>query len=312
MAELYKKHRPQDFDQIVGNKSVISSLQSKIKNGDLPHFMVFAGPPGCGKTTISRILKEKLEVRDLDFREINAATDNGVDVARDIAEKCRYKPFKPGKNRLWLFDEAHRLTPQCLAAMLKTLEDTPEHAYFIFATSEHQKLSEAIKSRATIYTMKPLNDAEMQGLLTDIAEKEGFEIPEPVLEKIITVSLGQSRNALVALDAIKSLPPKKMLEAVERAAQEESKCYDLLKALLWGNGTWKSIATILENFEEDPEQTRRYLMTAACNQLKSPDKERSHDAAFQLAYSMKNPFYNNGFNDLVFACRDFWVEVYGK
>lgn len=310
MAELYKKYRPKDFDEIYGNEAVVNSIVRKLEENDLPHFMILAGPPGCGKTTVSRILKQKLEVRDMDFTEINAATQNGVDVARDIGQKCQYKPLGKGKNRLWLFDEAHRLTAACLAAMLKTLEDTPEHAYFIFATSEDKKLSDAIRSRATIFNMKPLTDSQMTKLLNDIAEKEDIEVPDEIIEKIVEVSLGQSRNALVALDAVKNLPKSKMKEAVEQSMQAESKCFDLLKALLWGRGDWASIAKVLKDFNEDPEQTRRYLMTAACNQLKDPAKAKNHEASFQLAYSMKKPFYDNAMNDLIFACRDFWNEVY--
>lgn len=310
--ELYKKYRPSDFDEVVGNETVLSSIQNKLENGTLPHFMIFAGPPGCGKTTLSRILKEKLEVRDMDFVEINAADQNGVEVARAIAEKVVYKPLGKGKNRLWLFDEAHRLTPACLAAMLKILEDTPQHAYFIFATSEDKKLSDAIRSRATIYTMKPLDDKQMEHLLRSICRKERMRVPDKAIDKIIEVSMGQSRNALVALDSIKDLSEDKMNEAIERSAQQESKCFELLKALLWGRGNWGDIAKILQNFEEDPEQTRRYLMTVCCNQLKDPAKSKNHENCFQLAYSMKKPFYDNGMNDLIFACRDFWNEVYGR
>lgn len=307
--ELYKKYRPKDFDEVAGNETVVQSLVEKLENETLPHFIIFAGPPGCGKTTLSRILKRKLGVRDLDFTEINAANANGVEVARQVAEKCVYKPLGKSKNRLWLFDEAHRLTSACLAAMLKTLEDTPDHAYFIFASSEAQKFPDAIKSRATTFTLRPLNDEQMKNLLNRICEMEELSIPEEAIDKIIEVSGGQSRNALVALDNIKDLRETKMIEAIEKNAQAENKCFELLKALMWGRGAWKEIADILKNFEEDPEQTRRYLMTVACNRLKDSTK-KDHDKCFQLAYSMRKPFYDNGMNDLIFACRDFYEEVY--
>lgn len=310
--ELYKKYRPADFEEIFGNESIVSSLKNKIKKDELPHFIIFAGPPGTGKTTLSRILKNKLEIRDLDFVEINAANANGVEVARSVAEKCLYKPLGKSKNRMWLFDEAHRLTSACLAAMLKMLEDCPSHAYFIFATSEFQKLPDAIRSRATIFNLRPLDDEKMRELLASVCEKEEIEIPEKAIDKIVEVSLGQSRNALVALDTIKDLSPKKMEEALEKFAQQENKCYELLQALLWKDGKWSTIAKILKDFVEDPEQTRRYLMTCACNQLKDPAKEKNHDSCFQLAFSMRKPFYDNGMNDLIFACRDFWNEVYSK
>lgn len=309
--ELYKKYRPKDFDEVAGNESIVQSLKEKLSNDSLPHFIIFAGPPGCGKTTLSRILKKKLQVRDLDFTEINAANANGVEVARQVAEKCLYRPLGKSKNRLWLFDEAHRLTSACFAAMLKTLEDTPDHAYFIFASSEAQKFPEAIKSRATIFTLRPLNDDQMRELLSNICDREDIDIPEEAIDKIVEVSNGQSRNALVALDSIKDLKKEKMVNAIEKIAESESKCFELLKALLWGDGRWNKIADILKNFEEDPEQTRRYLMTVACNRLRDSSK-KDHDKCFQLAYSMRKPFYDNGMNDLIFACRDFFEEVYSR
>lgn len=309
--ELYKKYRPKDFDEVAGNETIVKSLKEKLEKDTLPHFIIFAGPPGCGKTTLSRILKTKLGVRDLDFTEINAANANGVEVARQVAEKCLYRPLGKGKNRLWLFDEAHRLTAACFAAMLKTLEDTPDHAYFIFASSEAQKFPEAIKSRATIFTLRPLNDSQMKVLLKRICSEEALDVPEEAINRIIEVSNGQSRNALVALDGIKDLDKNKMAAAIEEIAQSESKCYALLKALLWGRGDWKEIADVLKDLDEDPEQTRRYLMTVACNRLMDKTK-KDHEMCFQLAYSMKKPFYDNGKNDLVFACRDFFEEVYAK
>lgn len=310
--ELYKKYRPKDFDSFFGNESVVSSIKSKLENGNLPHFLIFAGPPGCGKTTLSRILKEKLGVRDLDFNEINAADNNGVEVGRAVSSSCLHKPLGKGKNRLWLFDEAHRLTAACCASMLKTLEDGPEHAHFHFATSEVQKLPEAILSRGTIYTLKPLSDSKMMELLHLICEKEGIEIPEKALEKIVEFSCGQSRNALVSLDNIKDLKKAEMADAVEKTASLENQSFNLLKSLMWSDGSWSTIAKVLQVFEEDPEQTRRYLMTFSCNRLKDVSKSKDHEKCFQLAYSMKKPFYDNGMNDLVFACRDFYDEVYGK
>lgn len=309
--ELYKKYRPCSWNEVIGNEIVVNSLKEKIEKNVLPHFIIFSGEPGCGKTTLSRILKNELGIQDMDFYEINAANQNGVEIARMVADRCVYRPLGQGKNRMWLFDEAHKLTSACQQSMLKTLEDTPEHAYFIFASSEADKLLPAIKSRATIYALKPLNNEQMQRLLKIVCHKEKIRIPEKVIEKIIEVSNGQARNALVALDSVKDTPEEDMNNVIETLVQQDSKCFELLKALMWGRGGWKEIADVLKNFSEDPEQTRRYLMTAACNRLKDSSK-KDHERCYQLAYSMRKPFYDNGMNDLVFACRDFFEEVNGK
>ena len=149
----------------------------------------------------------------------------------------------------------------------------------------------------------------MEKLLKVVCHKEKIRIPDKIISKIIEFSNGQCRNALVSLDAVKDLEPSEMESAVQKNIETQSKCFELLKALMWGKGQWKEIADILKDFQEDPEQTRRYLLTCVCNRLKDSSK-KDHDRCYQLAYSFRHPFYDNGMNDLVFACRDFFEEAY--
>src|SRR5688572_25883760 len=137
--ELYKKFRPKTLKGVVGQEGAVSSLQSMIDKGRLPHTILFSGPSGCGKTTIARILKGILECSDLDFFEINCADFKGIDMVRDIRRYVGIPPLH-GKSRVWLIDEAHQLTKDAQNAFLKLLEDTPKHAYFMLATTDPQKL----------------------------------------------------------------------------------------------------------------------------------------------------------------------------
>ena len=306
--ELYKKYRPKTLQEVVGNETVVSTIQDKIDKNDLPHFIILTGPPGTGKTTIARIIKDALGIGDGDFKEINGAANNGVDFGRELGHEAGFKSLSGGK-RMWLIDEAHRLTSDCMSVLLKPLEDTPEHAYFIFATSVDKKISEALKSRATTWVMKPLPVDKLILLMKRIAKREHMTVPEETFAKIADIACGSSRTALVSLEKIKDLSPEKHSEAIKEAVRVETKAFELLGALMWNKGGWKQITDVLNGLvDEEPEGIRRYLMKCAANQLLDPAKSKNHGNALCLMDSFKHDFYTNGENDLVWACRDFFMK----
>ena len=147
MHELYKKYRPDGYGDLVGQAPAVKVLRGLLKKG-LPHAMLLTGPSGCGKTTVARIIKNKLQCQDSDFVELNSASDRGIDVIRGIDGRMRLGGLLGGP-RIWLFDECHRLTKDAQEAMLKYLEDTPSHVYFLLATTEPDKLITAIRTRCT-------------------------------------------------------------------------------------------------------------------------------------------------------------------
>src|SRR5437773_2031788 len=129
MRELYKKHRPRKFADVVGQPRAVAALESMVAAGEVPHSVLFAGPSGTGKTTLARILARELGCGK-NFKEINAAESRGIDSIREVQSVMGLAPMG-GKCRVWLWDEAHRLTPDSQSALLKTLEDTPSHVYFM-------------------------------------------------------------------------------------------------------------------------------------------------------------------------------------
>jgi len=199
--ELYKKYRPKDFEGVVGQTDALKSLQQMAKNKKIPHALLFTGPSGCGKTTLARIVRRELGCGKHDFSEVNCADFRGIDMVRDIRSRMMQAPIS-GSCRVWLIDEAHRLTGDAMDAFLKILEDTPDHVYFMLATTNPQKLLKTVRTRCTEISVKSLSNKDIVKLVTDVAKKEGKTLPKEVAKKIADKCEGSARQALVLLHQI--------------------------------------------------------------------------------------------------------------
>lgn len=300
--ELYKAYRPRKFEEIVGNESTIKSIRQKVEKGTLPHFILLTGPSGCGKTTIARILQKELKCSSDDFLEFNCANRNGVELAREIEKDYRKKPIGGGI-RIYYLDEAHSLTSACESSLLKPLEDTPEHCYFIFATTDPQKILNTIKTRATEYKLSALTSKQINELLTEVCDTEKRKVSEAIKQDIFDCCGGSARLALVLLDKIIDLDESEQRDTLEEAKRAEAGAFQLLQALMgWGSKGWDAVAKALANNTEDPEGIRRYLRACAMNQLLDPAKSKNHVTSFAILQCTDTLFYDKP--ALVQACYD--------
>jgi len=298
--ELYKKHRPKRFKQVVGQRDAVKTLEKLLKDKDsFPHCILLTGPSGCGKTTLARILQNKLSCGDHDFTEVDCADFRGIDMVRDIRQRMHLAPMS-GKCRIWLIDEAHQLTGEAQNALLKMLEDTPQHVYFMLATTDPAKLKKTIKTRATEIKVDPLAKLDMQELLATIADKESLEISERVAALICDVADGSARKALVLLNQIAKVEDEDEQLKLIRSSDSQEQAITIARSLMAKGMTWKSMAKVLKGVDEDPEQLRRMVLGYATTIMLSGGPLTP--LAFLVINEFRDPFYDIGRPGLVAAC----------
>lgn len=237
MKALYRKYRPTKLADVIGQDQVIKPLSESLKQHKLNHAYVFAGPRGTGKTSVARIFAHavndfdyQLEDDYLDIIEIDAASNNGVDNIRELREKAIIAPTK-GTYKVYIIDEAHMLTKSAANALLKLLEEPPEHVIFVMATTELDKIPVTILSRTQVYNFNLAEPEIMLQHLTRIARDEQIQIDESGLKVIVKRGGGSFRDSLSLLDQVATLTDDKITaEILEKALGVPSQ--EKIKSLL--------------------------------------------------------------------------------
>lgn len=208
---LYRKYRSRSLDEVLGQDHVTSILRRALEQGKIAHAYLLTGPRGVGKTSVARILAHEInhlpyddDSSNLDIIEIDAASNNGVDDIRALREKAQVAPVSAPK-KVYIIDEVHMLSKSAFNALLKTLEEPPEHVVFILATTDADKLPATILSRVQQFFFRPIPTEIMTRQLMNIAEKEGFAIEEDAARLIAERSRGGFRDGISTLDQLSIL-----------------------------------------------------------------------------------------------------------
>ncbi|MDQ1606788.1 MAG: polymerase subunit gamma/tau, partial [Microbacteriaceae bacterium] len=224
VTALYRRYRPETFAELIGQSQVTDPLRTALRNDRVNHAYLFSGPRGCGKTTSARILARCLNCAEgptdtpcgvcpscvelsrdgsgsLDVVEIDAASHNGVDDARDLRERAVFAPARD-RYKIFILDEAHMVTPQGFNALLKIVEEPPEHVKFIFATTEPEKVIGTIRSRTHHYPFRLVPPAQMLEYVQKLSESEKVEVEPGVLPLVVRAGGGSVRDTLSLLDQL--------------------------------------------------------------------------------------------------------------
>ena len=276
---LARKWRPKRFSELVGQEHVVRALTNALDSGRVHHAFLFTGTRGVGKTTIARIFAKSLNCeqgtsaepcgqcstcldidsgRYLDLLEIDAASNTGVDDVREVIENAQYMPSR-GKYKVYLIDEVHMLSKAAFNALLKTLEEPPEHVKFLLATTDPQKLPVTVLSRCLQFNLKRLDEAQIGGQIRKILGAEGIEADDSAIRQIAKAADGSLRDGLSLLDqaiaytgsgnggALREAGVRTMLGTVDR-----TQVGAMLEALVEGDGA-RLLATVAGLAEFSPD-----------------------------------------------------------
>jgi DNA polymerase-3 subunit gamma/tau len=279
---LYRKYRPQTFDDLIGQAHVTTTLAREVAEGRVAHAYLFTGPRGTGKTTTARIIAKSLncenrrpdgepcnvcgscvaitEGTSLDVLELDAASHNSVDDVREIQLSVTTVASAPTSKRVFVLDEAHMLSKAAGNALLKTLEEPPDHVHFVLATTEPYKLLDTIRSRTQRFDFHPVPSEDLAGYLSNIADQEGYRAEPAALIAIARHASGSVRDALSLLEQVSALGAGSVeLAGVRRAlGLADSEAFQIVADAVAGHDA-KAVLELIAQLAADGVDLRRFV-----------------------------------------------------
>jgi len=283
----------------------VANLSIILAREDKPHTYLLTGPSGCGKTTLARIIGNMLGCKGMDLMELNISNMRGIDTARDIIQGCKFSPLY-GDNRVIVLNEVHKATNEFQNAMLEILEEPGESTYFILCTTDPEKLLKTIKTRATQFTVNPLNRPEAANLVNWILESERKTLPDKVLNSLLHSSEGCPRVITKVLDQIIDLTEEnQQLEITVMAGSDEITTKDICQAIVAkqaGTERWSRLTVLLRAVDnQDAESIRRAILGYLTAILLNSKGDAAKRMCLMIT-EFSNNYYDVGRSGLISSC----------
>ncbi len=292
-TEWYRRFRPRKLRNVIGQPEAVAAIEAALAADEFPHVTLLHGPSGVGKTTLARIIASRLECGSGDWFEINCACLDEPMRTMQAVERGTKLAARNGDCRVWYLDEVQSLSRAGFAqqALLKVLEDTPAHCYFLLATTDPSKINKAVLTRCRKISLKGLTAEELKETLEYVARRAKFELDTKVCDRIVECSDGSAREAIQHLQRVSTLTDDDARLAALQPPEAQRVAMDLVRLLVWDRKpSWEKIRAVLADLKEEPERVRHAIMTCARKELLNPKGQ------FDRAYRMLE------------ACKDQWFD----
>lgn len=287
--KLTTKYRPTELDEVIGQGPIVRSLK-EVVNSDRSHTFLFTGPSGTGKTTLARITATLVGCARRDIQDIDAATHTGIEDMRRIQLAAQYRPLGKSTARAIIIDECHRISSQAWDSLLKITEEPPKHLYWFFCTTNPAKVPNTLKTRAMIYTLKPVEEGPLTDLLQGVLEAEKIKLHSEVVRVAVSSANGSPRQALTNLTKILTCKTRKEAAEALRVALESEPIIELARLLLAGGKSWPKAHGLVLKLQESGENAEgvrivilNYLSACMKSATKPDDAVRILGAMTQFA-----------------------------
>lgn len=295
MSSLHTIHRPNSFDDVLGQDVAVRSLKRAVKD-NRAHTFMFVGPAGTGKTTLARILANSFAGngnKTVNLIEHDGASKSGADDMRALMASLQYRAIGESPVKFVIIDECHKLSSAAWTVLLKPTEEPPSHVYYAFCTTEMGKIPKAIVTRCLRYDLKPVKEELILELLIKVADAEKLDVSDEIIEAIAENSGGSPRQALVYLEECLSCKSVNEARAIMRSAGQSKELIDLARWLVAGKGqTWAEAAKYLKALEgQEAESCRIVLMNYFAAVLMNAKSDKAAANMLRLIEAFKTPYY---------------------
>jgi DNA polymerase III gamma/tau subunit len=261
---LHTKYRPRKLKDVLGQGAVVKSLEKALEARSRAHCFLFTGPAGTGKTTLARIVSDRLDIPASGIIEVDAASNTGIDDVRKLCEGLRYSGFGDSPNKAIILNECHRLSKQAWDALLMTTEEPPSHVFFFFTSTDPDKVPKAMVTRCLTYVLHPLKFDDIMDELEAVVEAEQYGTSGKILEVLARAADGSMRAALTGLAKVHGCDnvdeARQLLQSID---SESPEVIDLCRKLLKGDLDFPEVCSMLDAMDKDgvqPESIRLVIV----------------------------------------------------